>query len=182
MVNTYFNNLYDLDLIFENGIVKIFFGGNLDLFFYVISEQIENVSFDIMPEDVEIFKLFDELYNNAVNCNVFKDKKRVKVEDLKNSDAYKELFSSGHMCLKCSDCIYEDANELHLYKEEDKYRLDCVFKNVDDWLEDTIRIRNHGGRYEPFNSLFIELYNKLQSYCPDFILTNSQEPSKILER
>lgn len=161
----------DFKLIFENGIIYFMYGGNLDLSFLVISEEEGTVNFIISPDDMEVFTLFNELYNKAINCDV-KDKKYVR------STTYKKLFEDGHFSWKSEDQVYEDANQLNIYKEDKCYRLEFVLKNVDFATENAIRIQNSGCRYKPFNLLFLDLYNKLQSIP----LTKDEKKDKTFEK
>ena len=161
----------DIDFIFNNGIVKFMFGGNLDLTFYVISEEEGTVNFIISPDDMEVFTLFNELYNKAINCDV-KDKKFIR------STTYKKLFEDGYFSWKSEDQVYEDANQLNIYKEDNCYRLEFVLKNIDFATENAIRIQNSGCRYKPFNTLFLDLYNKLQNIP----LVKDEEKDKALNR
>ena len=68
------NNTFDYFIKNEDNTLRIFFGGNLDLYFCVNRKDIENdneiISFYITKENYTLYSLFVQLYNKIINCEI----------------------------------------------------------------------------------------------------------------
>ena len=190
-------NSYDFKIESEENTLGIIFGGNGDLYFFINKLNFEDaeqiVNFEITKENYFLFSLFEELYNKIINCNIYKldemelphanDEEileRINMyaewnEDLKSSIEYKKLVNNDIISWRHDEQIYEEANILNIYKEEEKYRLEFVLinKEISHYID--IRFRNSGSRYIPFNRVFMELYRKLQIYNPEYHQIHMEE-------
>lgn len=194
------NSEYDsYDIIINDGTkdLNILFGGNGDLYFFINKLNFEDteqiVNFEITKENYFLFSSFEELYNKIINCNIYKldemelphaDDEEILErtnmyaewnEDLKSSIEYRKLVNNGIISWRHDEQIYEEANILNIYKEEEKYRLEFILmsKEISHYID--IRFRNSGSRYIPFNRVFMELYRKLQTYNPEYHQIHMEE-------
>lgn len=148
--------------------LTISFEGNLDLYFSLSNFNNEPY-FIIDKSNYIIYELFDNLYNDVKNCNIYNDSEIYK--DYKNRYEYKELFKNNIITWKCDDYPIEIAPSFNIIKEKDKYiiKFNPIIKNEEFsnmfmfQLKNriSIRIRNCGSRYHPFNLIFMKLYNSL---------------------
>lgn len=174
---------YTIDIYNSNKILTITFGGNLDLYWYLKSEEKREVdTFEITKENYFLYFLFDILYNDIVNCNLFKvydeelsfvnsimelqkiyNRKKELNKIFSEYEEYKRLYNGEYICWYSDDDSIEDANYVKIIKDDDKYILEFFsnFKSNTLWLSNTIRFRNSGSRYMPFNMIFMEMYNSL---------------------
>ena len=174
---------YTINIYDSNKILTITFGGNLDLYWYLSSKEKKEVDiFEITKENYFLYSLFDILYNDIVNCNSFKvyDEELSFVNSIKELqkiynrkkelniifseyEEYKRLYNGEYICWYSDDDSIEDANYVKIIKDDDKYILEFFsnFKSNTLWLSNTIRFRNSGSRYMPFNMIFMEMYNSL---------------------
>jgi len=176
---------YTIDIFDDNKILTITFWGNLDLYWYLKSEEKREVdTFEITKENYFLYSLFDILYNDIVNCNLFKvyeeelsfvnsikelqmiyNRKENLNKVFSEYEEYKRLYNGKYICWYSDDDSIEDANYVKIIKKEDKYVLEFFsnFKSSTLWLSNTIRFRNSGSRYMPFNMIFMNMYNSLCS-------------------
>lgn len=181
---------YDIEIISDNGKLNILFGGNGDLYFFVPKIDYKNkneiINFEITKENYELFTLFETLYNEVINCDVFRidedeldyyaeeeiEEKRQRHKEwnseLKTGYVYNNLVHDGVISWKHDDQIEEEANILNIYKENDKYRLEFVLRNTEMSFFIDVRFRNSGSRYQPFNISFMRFFNKLQQYDTEY--------------
>lgn len=174
---------YTINIYDSNKILTITFGGNLDLYWYLSSKEKKEVDiFEITKENYFLYSLFDILYNDIVNCNLFKvyDEELSFVNSIKELqkiynrkkelniifseyEEYKRLYNGEYICWYSDDDSIEDANYVKIIKDDDKYILEFFsnFKSNTLLLSNTIRFRNSGSRYMPFNMIFMDMYNSL---------------------
>ena len=174
---------YTINIYDSNKILTITFLGNLDLYWYLSSKEKKEVdTFEITKENYFLYSLFDILYNDIVNCNLFKvyDEELSFVNSIKELqkiynrkkelniifseyEEYKRLYNGEYICWYSDDDSIEDANYVKIIKDDYKYILEFFsnFKSNTLWLSNTIRFRNSGSRYMPFNMIFMEMYNSL---------------------
>jgi len=180
--------LYDITFIKDKKIFKIIFGGNLDLYWYFHDNESNERSgtFEITKENYQIYNMFDELYNNIKEVKIYdleeidfmfcttindikekyNEKERMNNE-IKNRHSYKEIFKDGIITWKCDDYTHEEkTNLVNIHKKDEKYIIEFIFNNK-DYYSKAIRFRNSGSYYNPFNLLFMKMFNKLQEYDPN---------------
>lgn len=168
---------FDFTFTDKNKKLDIFYAGNLDLYlsisdglFYLYNTDF-NIDFYITKENYEVFLIFDSMYKNIINGNIF-DRENIEEEssDYKNSLQYRSLVDNNKRITWISDDDqYKYGDRFVMEKiDEDSYRLNFIRnKNVDsDGLKSgaciSVRIRNSGSRYDPFNCALMQMYQKLQ--------------------
>lgn len=168
----------------ENGSFDIMFGGNLDLYWYYWPE--ENYkdwplakTFTISKENYFIYQKLDELYKNikeqkpyqSKDENVFAifDSSKLINESPSAQYSYKNLFQNGIIKWYSDDAPLEEASMLEIKSQEDKYII-TFHQGKEDFGFPTyaIRFRNSGSRYEPYNLAFMNMYNSLSEYNPNY--------------
>lgn len=125
-------------------------------------------TFDIPSTEKDVYKLFDDLYKaistaRIMNNRVDKDLKRKLVE--------RNLFDEGTKTIKWhSDATYFDSDDVvKIIKEEDNYHLE--FTRPEEYEDPfhigsgrmiSIRFRNSGSYYDPFNIAFMNMFRNAQ--------------------
>ena len=177
------NTSYNYEMKEGDKVLQIFYAGNLDLYFVLATKQImenENISlsFDITKENYDLYVLFDALYKEIKEGKVFEDARQISClldeKDYKKTEEYKRLVH-GDIIEWISDDGPRDAEDrMTIEPQEDSYRL--TFYRNDKPLDIgwkshfgiTIRIRNSGSSYAPFNCVFMRLYQRLQNIDPKY--------------
>ena len=168
----------------ENGSFDIMFGGNLDLYWYYWPE--ENYkdwplakTFTISKENYFIYQKLDELYKNIKeqkpyqskdeNVSTVFDSSKLINESPSAQYSYKNLFQNGIIKWYSDDAPLEEASMLEIKSQEDKYII-TFHQGKEDFGFPTyaIRFRNSGSRYEPYNLAFMNMYNSLSEYNPNY--------------
>ena len=172
----------DYKIISNEQELNIMFNGDGDLYFSINRidrlDEPKIVNFEITEEDNDLYNLFDILYNRVITCDIYKlnefDLEFRKSEELEEKQImYDEwnqelreyppynIIQNGIISWRHDEQLFEEANILNIYKEENKYRLEFISNDEDpQYIE--IRFRNSGSRYQPFNRVFMDLYNSLQ--------------------
>ena len=173
----------------------IIFMTNGDLYFKVNRVNKNRIyEFSITKENITIYNLFDKLFNNIKNPEIFKvddfqlercdsDEDRNSLykqyeewnNELKERDIYKCLFNDDKVTWICDDCENFDidkSNSFQIIKEDDKYKLMFRFNDKNPYIR-SIRIRNNRSRYNPFNMIIKDFFHELQEYNP--IYYNNEE-------
>ena len=188
-----YNEIYNYEFISKDNKLNISFCGNLDLYFTIYGENINE--FTITKENMTIYNLFDNLYSDIENINIYDEEhfplyietEEEKKEYLKekkdeyrlhNRSNYNELFNKNNKTITwySDETAKEVANYLKIIKEEDNFKLEFYTqpyiegydRDFNSKYSTTIRFRNSGSRYEPFNACFMRLFNNLQKYNPDY--------------
>jgi len=177
-INRIDNNIihgYDYELIEDNKKLKIIYAGNLDLYYILqFDDEIPygekaSKTFDITKDNYELYKLFDELYNNIINGMIWEDEKRIK-----QSSIYKDLVDKNkNICWISDEGQRELEDSLTISKEKDKIHLSFERNNQEDYpfksaFSIGIRICNSGSRYDRFNIPFMRMFQKLQTIDPNY--------------
>ena len=168
----------------ENGSFDIMFGGNLDLYWYYWPE--ENYkdwplakTFTISKENYFIYQKLDELYKNIKeqkpyqskdeNVSTVFDSSKLINESPRSQYSYKNLFQNDIIKWYSDDAPLEEASMLEIKYQEDKYII-TFHQGKEDFGFPTyaIRFRNSGSRYEPYNLAFMNMYNSLSEYNPNY--------------
>ena len=177
--------VYDFYFTKEEKTLRIFYGGNLDLYLSLGNRELipedENVtlSFDITKENYEIFSLFDALYKDVLAGKVFEEEISDELRDqerYRNSYEYQILVDEDEKINWISDeGPPEVEDKVSISKQdEDTYRL-TFYRNdkpmdfgMKNSLNISVRIRNSGSKYDPFNCIFMRMYQKLQDLDPNY--------------
>lgn len=156
------------------------------------NEEIRTDHFIITKENYALYSLFEELYNNIKNINIsddnydlykynnyysvkeYLDDKQSKENRYRkyNFSNYNELFNDEENTITwySDETNHVCSNILKIIKEEDVFRVEFqTQKYVDGYEKEenlegytSIRFRNSGSRYEPFNTIFMNMFNKIQ--------------------
>lgn len=145
---------------------KIVYAPNLDLYIQlgdgsIITEEDKTLTFEIAKDNWNIYNIFDNLYNDIINGNILNS-------NYKDSYQYRELVDKDFNITWISDDgLREAEDKMIISKDDDKIvftfirnslRLPDGFKNHHSI---SIRIRNSGSYYDPFNCAFMKMYNEL---------------------
>ena len=191
---------YDYRLIDGSRKLDILFAGNLDLYMalgngrMIPDDANVFINFDITKENYEIYSLFDNLYNEIVDGKVFiRDEADEFLEDItgysygefdyKDTYAYKELVDKdGSIKWISDDGPREVEDSVHIFRLNDDvirlsfYRndlpMDFGFKSSSRII---VRFRNSGSYYDPFNCVFMRMYNNLQKVDPKYHQIHMEE-------
>ena len=174
------NKVYQYELEQAGNKMLITYGGNLDLYFSYYKKNRNSIVID--KENMTIYNIFNDLYYDVKNCNVFdvdpiqkefceteEELKRLEDEnkELNRSTRYiqEELFKKN-IIKWISDDSYEesDYNSVIIKKEEGNI---IISFNLNDELNRSVRISNSGSRYNPYNIIFMRMFNKLLEYDPE---------------
>lgn len=161
----------------DKDIFGITFGGNLDLYWYIHSnEEIKDKHkvFRITKENYKLYELFEILYRDIERINLFdeelSDEEKDRFREYDNSN-YKELFNPKDKTITwySDETAKRVGNYLVIKKKDDSFELNFHTQNhIDGYDRDfnnayyiPIRFRNSGSRYTPFNCVFMRMYNRL---------------------
>ena len=188
-----YNEIYNYEFLKEDNKLDILFCGNLDLYFIIYGKNINE--FTITKENMTIYNLFDNLYNDIENINIYDEehipiyieteeeqneylKERKDEYRLHNRSNYNELFNKENKTITwySDETAKEVSNYLKIIKEDEDFKLEFYTRPyIEEYDRDfnskysiTIRFRNSGSRYKPFNACFMRLFNNLQKYDPDY--------------
>lgn len=175
------NSEFGLNVFLENNnsCLTIAFSGNGDLYWCIRSSNrtVENDSkmdkFIITRENYSLYCLFDDLYNDIKEINLFEDfdedKDRYKLYNYAN---YHELFDEKHRTITwySDETAREVANYLKIQKEKEHFVINFYIQEyIEGYDRDfnslyyiPVRFRNSGSRYYPFNIAFMKMYQRLK--------------------
>jgi len=181
---------YTFKIITDDGTFSISFCGNLDLYFnYECNKCILDESslkkFTITKENYFLYEIFDKLFEDIKNCNVycldntlclddeeiFEDRSQELNDELRMQEESnpRRLFKNSKVEWHSDDYDYDETSVLYIEKLEEEIELTFQKGRTDVIPETfTIRICNSGSRHRPFNVLFMHLYNKLIDYNPEY--------------
>ena len=180
----------------DSKIFTMFFAGNLDLYwtFDNLDEDYfsKNGEFYITKENYYIYSLFEKLYEDISKCEIIygnsfemlnittlfdletmDSKKEEHREFIKHSSNYEELYNNGIITWISDDRDYRFLYKAQIIKDEDMFIINFSREKNEDNNYSlgariiNIRFRNSGSSYDPFNVLFMNLYNGLCKYDPN---------------
>ena len=177
-------NGYDrFKIITDDGIFGIMFGGNLDLYWYYWPK--ENIidwplfkTFTITKENYFLYQKVNELYENIKEQKPYQKIEPLLLveQDLKNSNelkkrdyAYEKLFQDGIIKWYSDDAPLEEASRLEINRLEESYTI-TFYQGKEEYNFPTfsVRFRNSGSRYKSYNFAFMNMYNNLGEYDPNY--------------
>lgn len=185
-------NGYNYKIITDDGCFNIMFGGNLDLYWsYWPKESFKNwpisKTFTISKENYFLYQKLNELYESIKEQRPFfqpeKDEEDFFFQDLKMIDspkkaneAYEMLFQDGTIKWKSDDMLLENASAIEIQKQDDTYSITFI-RGTDeaDFPTYSVRFRNSGSRYEPYNCAFMNMYNGLKDYNQNYHQIHMEE-------
>ena len=157
-------------IITNEGNFEIIYGGTLDLYwFYRPKENIDNwpllKTFNITKENYFLFKVLDELYTR-----IKEQKPYSTIEYNPNNYSLKDyahemLFQNNIIKWYSDDAPLEEASCVEVKRLEDVYSITFYQgKEEYNFPTFTVRFRNSGSRYKPYNAVFMNMYNCLGEY------------------
>lgn len=194
-------NTYEYSFIKDNLKLKIFFGGNLDLYWQIIDLTVNEdnffeyetkpLEFIIDKDNMEVYSLFLKLYNDVINREFKSDEEKKLEEEMEELDSfddyysddfekqmdkslmdtYNSLVNDGVISWHSDETYYEAANIVNIEKVSDDIKVKFVEQMKDDYSfpgEISIRFRNSGSTYHPFNRIFMNHFNSLISLDPEY--------------
>lgn len=178
---------YDVVCDENNKKFSMIYGGDGDLYWTIYKNDdlaTSEITFNITKEYYYLYQSFYELYKRVENCEVFdfdpleeilcddEEERTIKKqrslqhnEFLKETENYSLLFSDGVIIWHSDDDYYEDASVVEIRKNEEDFSLTFRQGKYDDEFNSvSIRFRNSGSSYIPFNILFMDMYNCVKDY------------------
>ncbi len=154
---------------------EIIFGGNGDLYFKPVMTRMElfekgdPIYFVINKEDPFLFESFNRLYSKIINYSAFDSDDNSTVEDRRKEDSYRDypLVNNGTVSWHSDEDMSEIASVLNIRRLDDgNLQLEFIKNRPENtmYMTYSIRFRNSGSTYNPFNFRFMELYNNLCAY------------------
>ncbi len=186
-----FAGTYDVQLIKDGKKLTILWARVLDL--YMVLEdgermpfrQAKSIEFDISVEDKEVYQLFDKLYDDVINGNVFEAKSKTKEKidriTLYNYDLLVD--ENKNIVWVSDDGRFDEVDRMQISKRDNSYRLTFTrtenqsIGEFKDPYAIYVRLRTSGSRYDPFYIPFIRMYRSLQGLDEtreDKVVDNSQ--------
>ena len=187
--------------------LDVIFGGNGDI--YWVYDNLEQLyaeedsmyeAFTIPKEEINLYKIFNELYEDLVNCRIFvpeetelvpgglkKEQERCRKnnEELKKDPRYNMLVQDGIITWYSDEEYREIAEIVRITKNENGILLEFIRQStVDDmnmkrmpgWYG--IRFRTSGSTYTPCDMVFWRHFNNLQHYQKEPTESNNKTLKK----
>ena len=126
--------------------------------------QEEDTTYRITRENYHLFNVFNTLYEELIDCELF-------------SEDGESLLTDGDIVNWYSDEDNEEANLLQMYKEENNIKI--VFKKGKS-NNYRIKIKNKDSKYSPANESFMEMYEVLAYKNPK--VNMEKRSPKVLKR
>lgn len=142
-----------------------------------------NLANDLYDEDEEEYDEYDE-YEEDHHKNKQQPRKKYELPieryDRKNAEwknyyRYHWLYQNEVITWRSDEHIYEDADRVKIYQENENIILEFSRPPIKDeeliyhmYGSIGVRFRNSGSYYDPFNIIFMRMFNKLQEYDPDY--------------
>lgn len=173
---------YDIfDIMTDNGTFEIAYENNLDLYWrYIYPETIDKaddeVSLTITKENYFLYSLFNELYDAIKNYTPYSNFP-YEIEDRyekKRVYGNKPLYQNGEIRWYSDDfASFDNASNFSIQKVKDLFIVIFTKSKTEDFNgchfpTYSVRIRNSGSRFEPFNIPFMSMYHKLKEYNNDY--------------
>lgn len=176
---------FGIDIFFkeENKYLAITYGGNLDLYWIIYSEDVnKDNNFVITKENYEVYKLFEQLFNDIDDINIYKYQnhqfssnfKKTQKEKYRKSNTsnYNVLYNEKEKLITwySDETAFCVANVLKIKKEDEIFKLEFFIQPyIDGYDRDfnslhhiPIRFRNSGSFYNPFNVVFMRMYSNMK--------------------
>ncbi len=199
---------YDYEFLEDNKVLRIIFGGNLDLYwsldtnksYTTYEEAIKELydTFTITKENYQIYSLFKKLLDDIKNANVYtpmcdteltEDDELIELpptydeilrtkrlnEELKRREAYQRINDGEAITWHSDEEPYDIADVLRMSEVDDCIILEFLRPEltgekmgIRSPSSISIRFRNSGSYYNPFNIAFMNMYRELQKFDPEY--------------
>lgn len=178
---------YDyIRLMFEEGIMRISYERNLDLYWDFIPnckflESKEEYTLSITKLDYYFYNLIDKLFFRIENDYVYNTNEKEKSDWIlfrKN-----ELLKDNKIIWISDDAPENTASSLTIEKCNGKYLI-TFKKGHDQSLFSTfaVRISNSGSRYVPYNSIFMQMFKDLTRYDGQITIDEYISVKKLMRK
>ena len=163
------NDTYDINIEASSGVFSFTFAGNLDLYFTYYGKDIYETpehSFVLEQDNFLLYRSFKRLFDAIENERPFEnglgDSDYVLTRDYLPYPLLTDNIISWHS----DDGLYNDAAVLYIEKLDDVFKITIKEGLVNDIHMKTasVRFRNNGSLYHPYNFSFMGLYNELCKY------------------
>lgn len=184
----------------EDKHLDITFGGTGDIYWILDNQEVADVeedpmydTFTIPASETDIYKIFEELYDDLINGNIYypeqlpsyylaidpaaqeKENKRCEKsnKEIKESSRYKALVNNGFITFYSDEELKTNAEIVRISKRDDCILLEFLRQTKKDEQNQTrlpgwyfIRIRLNGCTYTPCEIVFWRHFDNLQKYEP----------------
>lgn len=141
--------------------LSILFAGNLDLYFMLAGAH-KSQKFIIDESNLRVYDIFNKLYNDLINCKLPFESDKERLRRLTN---YSLLVQNNIITWKSDDYPFDIGPSFKIEKVNDIINITFDRGKNDEYNMNnrrvTVRIRNSGSLYQPFNTNFMKLYNEL---------------------
>ena len=141
--------------------LNILFVGNLDLYF-IFNGANKSQKFIIDESNVRVYDIFNKLYNDLIDCKLPFDSSKERLQRLTN---YSLLVQNNIITWKSDDYPFDIGPSFKIEKVSDIINITFDRGNEEEYMANkysiSVRIRNSGSLYHPFNTNFMKLYNEL---------------------
>ena len=173
---------YDIfDINTDTGTFEIAYENNLDLYWrYIYKDTIDKVGnkkeFKITKEHYFLYNLFDELYNSVKNHTPYSNFPYEIESRYEKKRLYGNypLYQNGEIKWYSDDfASFDNASSFSIKKEKDTFIVTFTKSKTEHFNgchfpTYSVRIRNSGSRFEPFNIPFMSMYHKLKEYNDEY--------------
>lgn len=169
------DNTYDIKLTKDGKTLTILFSRVLDLYMImedgkrIPSRTSKIIDFDINTSDNEVYKIFDKLYNDVIEGNIFERKAKNGFIDSSLVCGYNLLVDENkNITWVSDDGMFEEEDRMQISKLYDSYCLTFIRndKPLDSGFKSPtgiyVRLRTSGSRYDYFYIPFMRMYQTLQ--------------------
>jgi len=175
----------------DTGSFEILFAPNFDLYWRYLGkinilEDKEKKELTITKENYFLYELFYKLYESIKNSKVYYSNEVDDYCEIK--DKTNELFLNNMIEWYSDELPIDIASKLTIKKEEETFKV-LFEKSKKAWdgifITYSIRFRNSGSRYNPFNINFMQMYNELKEYDPNYHQIHIEEylyKQKVLKK
>ena len=156
---------YPRVILFNNDKVtlEVSFEGNLDLYFVLKGADIDNKVI-INETNLRVYDIFNELYESLINCSLpyeIRDKNM-----LRRTSNYDMLVQDKVIKWSCDDYSVDVGPFFEIAKVNDEFVITFDRGNIEKQVlaskySISVRLRNSGSLYHPFNANFMRLYHEL---------------------
>lgn len=141
--------------------LNILFANNLDLYF-IFNGANKSQMFKIDESNVRVYDIFNKLYNDLIDCKLPFDSDKERLRRLTN---YSLLVQDNVITWVCDDYPFDIAPSFKIEKIDEKFIITFDRGKEEEYMANkysiSVRIRNSGSLYQPFNANFMTLYHEL---------------------
>lgn len=159
----------------DNKLLKIQLMNNGDLYWKIDDNKDSKIKlFEIKKKDYQVYELFEILYNDIKNKNIYNIYNEInmctskeQIQKVYNSYEqeknyicdYEDINSDLSITWVSDNNYYNISNFVTILKEDDKFRL--IFNLRDYQSRNVIQFSNSCSRYKPYNICFMKHFRNL---------------------